>query len=101
MDDGRTLGGNAHSGSSGDVSGGSVNNPDTTNNQNMPVLMNMSSNNGGTGGHSKAGCAAAGKSGNQGTGGNASSGDSGRAQGGSVNGPPSGMVNMNSSKRLR
>lgn len=92
------MGGNAHSGNSGNVNGGSVYNPDTTGNQGMPVLMNMNSNNAGTGGGSESGCAGAGKSGSSGVGGNASSGSSGDAHGGSVNGPPSGMINMDSSQ---
>ncbi|KAJ3483424.1 hypothetical protein NLI96_g6326 [Meripilus lineatus] len=96
VDDGTTQGGNAHTGNSGNVFGGSVHNTDTTNNQNMPVLMNMNSNNAGRGGKSKAGCAASGKSSTKGIGGNASSGDSGEAYGGDVDGPPSGMVNVNS-----
>lgn len=98
VDDGTTQGGNAHTGNSGNVFGGSVHNTDTTNNQNMPVLMNMNSNNAGRGGKSKAGCAASGKSSTKGIGGNASSGDSGEAYGGDVDGPPSGMVNVNSSE---
>ncbi|CAL1696573.1 unnamed protein product [Somion occarium] len=96
MDDSGTLGGNAHSGNSGNVDGGSVYNPDTTMNEGMPTLMNMNSNNAGTGGGSKSGCAGAGKTSSAGSGGNASSGNSGTAHGGSVSGAPSGMINVDS-----
>ncbi|TCD67527.1 hypothetical protein EIP91_012281 [Steccherinum ochraceum] len=96
LGDERTMGGNAHSGSSGAVNGGSVYNTDSTNNEGMPVLMNMNSNNAGLGGESTTGCANSGKGSVRGVGGNASSGNSGSAMGGSVNGPPSGMFNMNS-----
>lgn len=97
-DDSQTTGGNAHSGSSGDVNGGSVENPDTTLNQGMPTVMNMNSNNAGGGGQSGTGCATSGKSSDTGSGGNASSGNSGKAVGGSVKGSPSGMVNVGSSE---
>lgn len=93
-----TEGGNAHSGNSGSVAGGAVHNTDTTNNENMPVLMNWSSNNAGDGGKSDSGCVASGKSSAKGVGGNATSGNSGAATGGEVDGPPSGMLNMYSSE---
>ncbi|KAI0786000.1 hypothetical protein C8Q75DRAFT_298118 [Abortiporus biennis] len=96
MDDSQTMGGNAHTGNTGDVNGGAVNNPDTTMNQGMPVILNMSSNNAGVGGHSNSGCGVSGKSSSRGTGGNASSGNSGDAIGGDVNGSPSGMFNYDS-----
>ncbi|KAK7694464.1 hypothetical protein QCA50_001650 [Cerrena zonata] len=96
VDDSQTQGGNAHSGNSGNVNGGSVYNPDTTMNEGMPTLMNMNSNNGGTGGEADSGCAGAGKSGSSGVGGNASSGNTGDAHGGTVSGGPSGMVNVDS-----
>ncbi|KAH8100574.1 hypothetical protein BXZ70DRAFT_937887 [Cristinia sonorae] len=96
LGDDKTMGGNAHSGSSGAVNGGSVYNSDPTQNEGMPVIMNLNSNNAGLGGESTSGCAASGKSGKAGLGGNASSGNSGNAMGGSVDGPPSGMFNMNS-----
>lgn len=56
--------------------------------------MNINSNNAGTGGGSRTGCAAAGKGT---TGGNASSGNSGTAKGGSVSGS-GGMMNVDSSE---
>ncbi|KAI0082204.1 hypothetical protein K474DRAFT_841604 [Panus rudis PR-1116 ss-1] len=96
VSDDSTMGGNAHTGNSGNVSGGSVNNPDSTMNEGMPTIMNVNSYNAGTGGKSASGCAASGKSAS-GAGGNASSGNSGNAEGGSVGGSPSGMINMNSS----
>ncbi|KAI0803087.1 hypothetical protein BC629DRAFT_1591179 [Irpex lacteus] len=89
LDDGLTTGGNAHTGSSGNVSGGSV---DSGDNGGMPTLMNVNSNNAGSGGGSTAGCAIGGKGA---TGGNASSGNSGEAHGGQVRGS-GGMVNMDS-----
>ncbi|KAI0095305.1 hypothetical protein BDY19DRAFT_902278 [Irpex rosettiformis] len=89
LDDSQTTGGNAHTGKSGDVSGGSV---DSGDNGGMPTLMNINSNNAGDGGGSTAGCAVGGKGE---SGGNASSGDSGRATGGRVQGS-GGMVNMDS-----
>lgn len=60
----------------------------------MPTLMNLNSNNAGSGGGSSTGCAAGGKGA---TGGNASSGDSGTATGGRVRGS-GGMMNVDSSK---
>ncbi|KAI0639230.1 hypothetical protein C8Q77DRAFT_1152223 [Trametes polyzona] len=112
--DADTVGGNAYSGATKDVSGGSVTNnakKRTTdegtlggnaysgdsgdvdggdvvnqgNNFGMPTLMNMNSNNAGGGGGSTSGCAAGGR-GNEdrGAGGNAHSGNSGNAEGGSV-----------------
>lgn len=60
----------------------------------MPTLMNMNSNNAGSGGGSSTGCAAGGKGA---SGGNASSGDSGTATGGRVKGS-GGMMNIDSSK---
>ena len=93
MDDSQTSGGNAHTGKSGDVSGGSV---DSGDNSGAPLgtIMNVNSNNAGTGGGSTTGCAAGGKGE---SGGNASSGDSGRAEGGHVKGSGA-MINMDSSK---
>jgi len=96
LSDAQTMGGNAHSGNSGSTNGGSVYNPDETNNQGMPVIMNMNSNNAGLGGASTSGCAASGRGSKVGTGGNASSGNSGSAVGGNVEGSPGGMVNVNS-----
>ncbi len=91
MDDTQTTGGNAHTGHSGSVDGGSV---DSGDNGGMPVLMNVNSNNAGLGGGSTTGCAASGKGL---AGGNASSGDSGHATGGSVQGT-GGMMNVDSSE---
>ncbi|THH31987.1 hypothetical protein EUX98_g2199 [Antrodiella citrinella] len=96
LGDERTMGGNAKSGNSGAVNGGSVYNPDTTNNEGMPVIMNVNSNNAGLGGASNSGCASSGRSGKHGVGGNAASGNSGEAVGGNVNEGPSGMFNMDS-----
>ena len=93
LDDSQTTGGNAHTGKAGAVDGGSV---DSGDNGGMPTLMNINSNNAGTGGGSTTGCAASGKGA---TGGNASSGDSGTATGGDVRGT-GGMMNVDSSKLL-
>ncbi|KAF7789883.1 hypothetical protein EIP86_000831 [Pleurotus ostreatoroseus] len=89
LDDSQTTGGNAHTGKAGAVDGGSV---DSGDNGGMPTLMNINSNNAGTGGGSTTGCAASGKGA---TGGNASSGDSGTATGGDVRGT-GGMMNVDS-----
>ena len=70
---------------------------DSGDNGGMPTLMNINSNNAGTGGGSTTGCAASGKGA---TGGNASSGDSGTATGGDVRGT-GGMMNVDSSKLLK
>jgi hypothetical protein len=94
LDDNQTTGGNAHTGTSGAVDGGSV---DSGDNGGMPTIMNVDSNNAGTGGESTTGCAAGGKGA---TGGNASSGDSGNATGGRVRGS-GGMINMDSSEYYR
>ncbi|KAI8995467.1 hypothetical protein BD414DRAFT_410190 [Trametes punicea] len=80
-DDG-TLGGNAYTGNSGDVNGGDVVNQG--NNFGMPTLMNMNSNNAGTGGGSISGCSSGGHGSGRGAGGNAYSGSSGNAEGGNV-----------------
>ncbi|KAI0735354.1 hypothetical protein C8Q76DRAFT_791916 [Earliella scabrosa] len=81
-DDNGTMGGNAYTGNSGDVNGGDVVNQGD--NYGMPTLMNMNSNNAGTGGNSIAGCANGGHGNGRGSGGNAYSGSSGNAQGGNV-----------------
>lgn len=91
LDDGQTTGGNAHTGTAGAVDGGSV---DSGDNGGMPTLMNLNSNNAGSGGGSDTGCATGGLGE---SGGNASSGDSGTATGGRVNGS-GGMMNVDSSK---
>jgi len=96
MDDSETMGGNAHTGSTGSVNGGSVHNSDPTLNEGMPTMLNLNSNNAGLGGTSQSGCAGSGKNSDKGVGGNASSGNTGNAVGGNVDGAPSGMVNMNS-----
>ncbi|KAH9937516.1 uncharacterized protein B0H18DRAFT_200331 [Fomitopsis serialis] len=88
-----TMGGNAYTGNSGDVSGGSIEN--IANNDGMPTLMNIGSNNAGLGGTSTSGCATGGYTDQNGAGGNAYSGSAGNAEGGSVNNV-GGMVNMNS-----
>ncbi|TFY59441.1 hypothetical protein EVJ58_g5770 [Rhodofomes roseus] len=92
-DDADTMGGNAYTGNSGDVSGGSITN--IANNDGMPTLMNIDSNNAGLGGTSASGCAAGGYTDQNGAGGNAYSGSAGNAEGGSVNNV-GGMVNMGS-----
>lgn len=92
-DDTQTTGGNAHSGKAGNVDGGSV---DSGDNGGMFTLMNIHSNNAGTGGTSDPGCAVAGKGVG---GGNASSGDTGTATGGKVEGS-GGMMNIDSSMSL-
>ncbi|THH02901.1 hypothetical protein EW026_g99 [Hermanssonia centrifuga] len=89
LDDGQTAGGNAHSGTSGAVDGGNV---DSGDNGGMPTLMNVNSNNAGSGGGSSTGCASGGKGAE---GGNASSGNSGTAYGGEVQGS-GGMMNIDS-----
>ncbi|EKM60909.1 uncharacterized protein PHACADRAFT_24140 [Phanerochaete carnosa HHB-10118-sp] len=89
LDDGQTTGGNAHTGTAGAVDGGSVY---TGDNGGMPTIMNLNSNNGGSGGGSSTGCASGGLGA---TGGNASSGDSGSATGGHVSGS-GGMMNVDS-----
>ncbi|KIP12634.1 hypothetical protein PHLGIDRAFT_124141 [Phlebiopsis gigantea 11061_1 CR5-6] len=89
LDDGQTTGGNAHTGTAGAVDGGSV---DSGDNGGMPTVMNLNSNNAGSGGGSSTGCAAGGKGA---SGGNASSGDSGTATGGRVKGS-GGMMNVDS-----
>ncbi len=81
-DDNSTLGGNAYTGNSGDVDGGDVVNQGD--NYGMPTMLNMNSNNAGSGGNSVAGCANGGHGNGRGSGGNAYSGSSGNAQGGSV-----------------
>ncbi|KAI0757175.1 hypothetical protein C8Q80DRAFT_1265136 [Daedaleopsis nitida] len=81
-DDNGTLGGNAYTGDSGDVDGGDVVNKGD--NFGMPTMLNMNSNNAGSGGTSAAGCAIGGHGNQRGSGGNAHSGDSGEAIGGSV-----------------
>lgn len=93
LDDTQTTGGNAHTGTAGAVDGGSV---DSGDNGGMPTIMNLNSNNAGSGGGSDTGCAAGGKGA---TGGNASSGDSGTATGGKVRGS-GGMMNVDSSEWL-
>ncbi|KZT74793.1 hypothetical protein DAEQUDRAFT_760808 [Daedalea quercina L-15889] len=92
-DDADTMGGNAYTGNSGDVSGGSIAN--IANNEGMPTLMNVNSNNAGLGGTSTSGCAAGGYTDQNGAGGNAYSGSAGNAEGGSVSNV-GGMFNMNS-----
>ncbi|KAI0670075.1 hypothetical protein C8Q78DRAFT_992448 [Trametes maxima] len=91
-DDG-TLGGNAHTGDSGDVGGGDVVNKG--NNYGMMDILNMNANNGGKGGDSETGCASGGHGNGRGSGGNGYSGNSGNAQGGSVQNS-NGMVNIDS-----
>ncbi len=91
LDDGQTAGGNAHSGTSGAVDGGNV---DSGDNGGMPTLMNVNSNNAGSGGGSSTGCASGGKGAE---GGNASSGNSGTAYGGEVQ-DSCGMMNIVSSE---
>ncbi|KAI0651679.1 hypothetical protein C8Q79DRAFT_922363 [Trametes meyenii] len=91
-DDG-TLGGNAHSGNSGDVGGGNVVNEGG--NSGMVTILNMNSNNGGKGGSSETGCASGGHGNGRGSGGNGYSGNSGNAQGGNVNND-GGMMNIDS-----
>lgn len=89
-----TLGGNAHSGNTGEVSGGSVAN--LAENDGMPTLMNMNSNNAGMGGTSSACGATGGHSNAKGFGGNAYAGSAGKAIGGSVENS-GGIINMGSS----
>lgn len=90
-----TLGGNAYTGSSGDVDGGDVVNQG--NNFGMPTIMNMNSNNAGPGGTTKSGCASGGQgNSDRGSGGNAYSGSSGNAIGGSV-WNSGGVMNVDSS----
>lgn len=89
------MGGNAYTGSTGDVSGGAVTN--IAGNDGMPTIMNINSNNAGAGGTSASGCAGGGYSDSTGAGGNGYSGSSGNAEGGSVSNV-GGMVNMNSSE---
>lgn len=105
------MGGNAYTGSTGDVSGGSIEN--IASNDGMPTLMNINSNNAGAGGTSESGCSAGGYSSDashgtngdsgsdasNGAGGNAYSGSTGDAEGGSVNNV-GGMVNMDSSELI-
>ncbi|CCM02797.1 uncharacterized protein FIBRA_04908 [Fibroporia radiculosa] len=88
-----TSGGNAYTGSTGDVSGGSIENVSET--PVMPTIMNINSNNGGAGGYSESGCASGGKTNDSGAAGNAYSGSTGNAEGGKVSGV-GGMVNWNS-----
>ncbi|KZT06795.1 uncharacterized protein LAESUDRAFT_137380 [Laetiporus sulphureus 93-53] len=92
-DDADTMGGNGYTGSTGDVSGGSISN--IANNDGMPTLMNINSNNAGAGGTSASGCASGGHTNTTGAGGNAYSGSTGKAEGGSVSNV-GGMINMNS-----
>lgn len=89
------MGGNAYTGNSGDVNGGDVVNQGD--NYGMPTLMNMNSNNAGTGGNSIAGCANGGHGNGRGSGGNAYSGSSGNAQGGNV-WNSGGVMNIDSSE---
>ena len=77
-----TLGGNARTGDSGSVDGGSIVN--AADNFGTPTIFNLNSNNGGKGGQSFAGCAAGGHGGERGAGGNAASGTAGTARGGTV-----------------
>ncbi|EMD41678.1 hypothetical protein CERSUDRAFT_90250 [Gelatoporia subvermispora B] len=123
--DAYTAGGNAHTGSAGNVDGGTVGNVElekrlddaATNggnaytgdsgnvdggsvlneaiNDGMPTLLNMNSNNAGEGGFSGSGCAAGGYGNLDGGGGNGYAGSSGSARGGSVKNV-GGMMNVNS-----
>ncbi|TBU35070.1 hypothetical protein BD311DRAFT_773223 [Dichomitus squalens] len=88
-----TLGGNAHTGNSGDVDGGDVVN--MADNFGMPTFLNMNSNNAGTGGGSVGGCAVGGHSTKKGYGGNAYAGTPGQAMGGNV-WNSGGMMNVDS-----
>jgi len=94
-DDLTSTGGNAYTGSTGDVSGGQVSGIGVTNNDGMPTLLNMNSNNAGFGGVSASGCSAGGHGDDVGAGGNSYSGSAGQAAGGSVNGV-GGMMNIDS-----
>ena len=64
VNDEDTLAGNAHTGNSGDVNGGDVVN--MADNFGMPTLMDVNSNNAGTGGGSVGGCAIGGHSNSKG-----------------------------------
>ncbi|KAI0824175.1 hypothetical protein BC628DRAFT_1380143 [Trametes gibbosa] len=93
-DDNGTLGGNAYTGNSGDVDGGDVVNQG--NNFGAPTILNMNSNNAGSGGESMSGCAFGGRGNtDRGSGGNAYSGSSGTAEGGNVFNS-GGMMNVDS-----
>lgn len=92
-DDASTMGGNAYTGNSGDVSGGSIAN--IANNDGMPTIMNIDSNNAGLGGTSSSGCASGGYTDQNGAAGNAYSGSAGNAEGGNVSNV-GGMFNYNS-----
>ena len=94
MNDEDTLAGNAHTGNSGDVNGGDVVN--MADNFGMPTLMDVNSNNAGTGGGSVGGCAIGGHSNSKGLGGNAYSGTPGQAMGGNV-WNSGGIMNIDSS----
>lgn len=92
-DDADTLGGNAYTGNSGDVNGGSIAN--IANNEGMPTIMNVDSNNAGLGGTSMSGCATGGYTDKSSAAGNAYSGTAGDAKGGTVS-DVGGMVNYGS-----
>ncbi|OCH96628.1 hypothetical protein OBBRIDRAFT_14517 [Obba rivulosa] len=93
LNDADTLGGNAYTGDSGNVDGGSVINEAI--NYGMPTILNMNSNNAGGGGFSGSGCSAGGFGDHNGGGGNGYSGSSGNARGGDVENV-GGMMNVNS-----
>lgn len=75
------------------MSGGSIAN--IANNEGMPTLMNVNSNNAGLGGTSMSGCAAGGYTDKDAAAGNAYSGSAGNAEGGTVSNV-GGMVNYDS-----
>ncbi|KAI0082205.1 hypothetical protein K474DRAFT_1655548 [Panus rudis PR-1116 ss-1] len=93
LSDDQTAGGNAHTGSTGDVSSGNINNeagPDST-------IVNDSGGNIPAAGESISGDATGGNGRGEGPGGNATTGDSGDAEGGSINNDAGMVQNLSGS----
>ncbi|KAI0702454.1 hypothetical protein BC835DRAFT_1411009 [Cytidiella melzeri] len=91
--DAETAGGNAHTGDSSDVNGGSVANVADDNG----AIDNTDSSFGGMGGTTTTGDAEGGNSNGRGPGGNASTGNSGNARGGAVSNDGGDITNMGGS----